>query len=78
MLRLVRGLRASALLYVGDDLTDEFGFRAELPVPFVSVRVGHPRKSAAAFYVRSQGEVDLPAGSAARTTWRGRESGGQG
>jgi trehalose 6-phosphate phosphatase len=55
--KLQRKERAECTLFVGDDVTDEDAF--ELKVPgFIGVRVGRASRSAAAYYVRDQGEID--------------------
>ncbi|HSM93040.1 MAG TPA: trehalose-phosphatase, partial [Anaeromyxobacteraceae bacterium] len=56
--RLVAESGCERVLFVGDDVTDEAGFRARLPVPSVMVRVGRSRESAAAWYLRSRADVD--------------------
>jgi trehalose-6-phosphatase len=43
-------------LYVGDDSTDESAFRS--PLVTVGVRVGRTSRSAAAWYVTGQGEIE--------------------
>ena len=56
--RLVAESGCERVLFVGDDVTDEAGFRARLPVPAVMVRVGRSRESAAAYYVQRRPDVD--------------------
>lgn len=46
-------------LYVGDDVTDEDVFRLDQPGRLLCIRVGPSRKSAAAWYLRDQREIDL-------------------
>ena len=55
--RLERELHPSTVLFVGDDLTDEDAFGARLHVPFLGIRVGRGRPSAAHACLESQGEV---------------------
>lgn len=47
-----------AILYVGDDETDEDAFRLDRPGRQLSIRVGRKRSSAAPFYIRNQAEID--------------------
>jgi trehalose 6-phosphate phosphatase len=54
---LARRHRARALLYVGDDVTDEDAFALDAP-GLVGVRVGRARRSAAEYFLRAQPEVD--------------------
>ena len=51
-------LRCVKALYVGDDETDEDAFAAGRKGRLLAIRVGRRRGSAAAFYLRGQGEVD--------------------
>jgi trehalose 6-phosphate phosphatase len=51
-------LRCEAAVYVGDDETDEDVFALGRPERLLGVRVGRKRGSAAAFYVRTQADVD--------------------
>lgn len=55
--RLVREAAGETVLYVGDDTTDEDAFVALAPLDGVTVRVGRSPATAAAFGLRSQGEV---------------------
>ena len=55
--RLARDCRASGVLFIGDDITDEDAFRAKIG-HLVSIRVGKKRDSAARFYIRSQSEIN--------------------
>ena len=58
--RLREAARCEAVLYLGDDRTDEDVFRrARGPTPLLTIRVGKSKDSAAEYYVRSQREVDL-------------------
>jgi trehalose 6-phosphate phosphatase len=50
-------LGASSVLFIGDDETDEAGFRLPWPT-LVPVRVGFKRGSAARFYLRDQADID--------------------
>jgi trehalose-6-phosphatase len=45
-------------LYVGDDITDEDVFELDPPGRLLSIRVGQTRRSAAAYYLRDQREID--------------------
>ncbi len=56
--RLAAASGAARVLFVGDDVTDELAFRARLPVPAVTVRVGPVPRSAARYHVRRRGDVD--------------------
>jgi len=56
--RLARRSRAARVLFVGDDVTDEAAFAANLPVPFLPVRVGRARDSAARYCVENRAGVD--------------------
>ena len=56
--RLVAESGCERVLFVGDDVTDEAGFRARLRVPAVMVRVGRTRESAASWFVQRRGDVD--------------------
>jgi trehalose 6-phosphate phosphatase len=49
---------ADAALYVGDDITDEDVFELDQPGRLLSIRVGQTRRSAAAYYLRDQREID--------------------
>lgn len=49
---------ADTALYVGDDITDEDVFELDQPGRLLSIRVGQARRSAAAYYLRDQGEID--------------------
>jgi trehalose 6-phosphate phosphatase len=48
-----------AAIYVGDDMTDEDVFDLERTGSLLAVRVGRSKRSAAEFYLRSQGEIDV-------------------
>lgn len=56
--RLVAESGCERVLFVGDDVTDEAGFRARLSVPSVMVRVGRTKGSAAPFFLRRRADVD--------------------
>ncbi len=45
-------------LYVGDDVTDEDVFALDQPGRLLTIRVGASRRSQAAYYIRSQAEID--------------------
>jgi trehalose 6-phosphate phosphatase len=49
---------ADTALYVGDDLTDEDVFEIDQPGRLLTVRVGESGSSAAAYFLRSQREMD--------------------
>lgn len=53
-----RMLGAQAAVYVGDDETDELAFSRRATRRLLTIRVGRNRASRAAYYVRSQQEVD--------------------
>lgn len=50
--------QADTALYVGDDVTDEDVFKLDQPGRLFTVRVGESRTSAAAYFLRGQGEID--------------------
>lgn len=50
--------RADTALYVGDDVTDEDVFRIDEPGRLLTVRVGRSSKSAAAYFLKTQLEID--------------------
>ncbi|MFO0726008.1 MAG: trehalose-phosphatase [Myxococcota bacterium] len=58
LLRLRRLEKADVAVYVGDDVTDEDVFELEQPGRLVSVRVGRSSTSAAAYYLKTQREID--------------------
>jgi trehalose 6-phosphate phosphatase len=49
---------ADTAIYVGDDATDEDVFQLDQPGRLLSVRVGRTEGSAAAYYLRSQRDID--------------------
>lgn len=53
---LLRRTKTRGVLYVGDDDSDEQVFRGA-PPHWITVRVGHPHRSAARFYLRTAGEM---------------------
>lgn len=53
---LVKHLRKSITLFIGDDVTDESAFNAMTPDD-VSIRVGRLKSSKALYYLKNQGEV---------------------
>jgi trehalose 6-phosphate phosphatase len=55
--QLRRKERAQFTLFVGDDITDEDAFALDEP-GFAGVRVGRSQRSAAAYYLRDQREID--------------------
>jgi trehalose 6-phosphate phosphatase len=50
--------RADIAIYVGDDATDEDVFRIDQPGRLLGIRIGEAQNSAAAYFLRSQREVD--------------------
>ncbi|HVV82170.1 MAG TPA: trehalose-phosphatase [Kofleriaceae bacterium] len=68
--RLARAARARAVLYVGDDVTDEDVFARADGHRLIGVRVGRAARSRAGWYLRDQREIDqlLAALAALRTT----------
>ena len=50
--------KADTALYVGDDVTDEDVFKLDQPGRLVSVRVGKSSSSAAAWFLKDQGDID--------------------
>jgi trehalose 6-phosphate phosphatase len=58
LLRLRSKEGADTAIYVGDDATDEDVFQLDQPGRLLSVRVGRAESSAAAYYLRSQREID--------------------
>jgi trehalose 6-phosphate phosphatase len=50
--------RCATAIYVGDDETDEDVFALRQPGRLLTIRVGPRRRSAAAYYIRSQKEID--------------------
>ncbi len=57
--RLVGLAGATRVLFVGDDVTDEAAFGADLGVPAVMVRVGHQPGSRAGLWLQRRADVDL-------------------
>ena len=51
-------LGCNAAVYVGDDETDEDIFALDRPGQLLTIRVGRKRESSAAYYIRSQAEID--------------------
>jgi trehalose 6-phosphate phosphatase len=47
-----------AVIYVGDDETDEDVFRLARPAQLLSIRIGRKQTSAARYYIRDQSEID--------------------
>lgn len=58
LLRLRAEEEADTAIYVGDDATDEDVFEIDQPGRLMSVRIGRANSSSAAYYVRSQWEID--------------------
>lgn len=50
--------KADTALYVGDDFTDEDVFELDQPGRVLTIRVGSSRTSAAAYFLRTQAEMD--------------------
>lgn len=55
---LAQVMEAPRVIYLGDDATDEDAYRASLGCPFLSVRVGHYRKSSAKYFLKPQRQID--------------------
>lgn len=53
-----RGHGCDTAIYVGDDETDEDVFGLEQPGRLLAIRVGAKRSSQAAYFIRSQNEID--------------------
>jgi trehalose 6-phosphate phosphatase len=51
-------LRCDTAIYLGDDETDEDVFALDQPGQLLTVRVGRKRSSSAAYYIRTQAEID--------------------
>jgi len=51
-------MSADLAMFVGDDVTDEDVFRLDQPGRLLTVRVESSRTSAAAYFLRNQGEMD--------------------
>jgi trehalose 6-phosphate phosphatase len=51
-------LGCEAAIYVGDDETDEDAFGMGQPGRLLTIRVGERRRSAAAYFLRNQAEID--------------------
>jgi trehalose 6-phosphate phosphatase len=58
LLELRARSRSDVALFVGDDVTDEDVFELDQPGRLLSIRVGRSATSAAAYYLKSQGEID--------------------
>ena len=56
--RLVGLAQATRVLFVGDDVTDEAAFGAELDVPAVMIKVGRSTRTQAGSWLRRRSEVD--------------------
>jgi trehalose 6-phosphate phosphatase len=52
-------LACDTAVYVGDDETDEDVFALDRPGRLLAIRVGRKRGSSAAYYIRTQAEIDL-------------------
>jgi len=50
--------RADVAFYVGDDVTDEDVFRLDQPGRLITLRIGESRTSSAAYFLRSQRDID--------------------
>lgn len=64
--RLCSMFRSEAVIYVGDDVTDEFAFRRTDVSEMLAIRVGAKRGSRAAYYLRDQREIDALLGQLLR------------
>lgn len=58
LIRLRALEKADTAIYVGDDSTDEDVFELDQPGRLLSIRVGRSDSSAAAYFLRDQGEMD--------------------
>lgn len=58
LLRLRENEGADTAIYVGDDATDEDVFQLDQPGRLLSVRIGRSEASAAAYYLRTQRDID--------------------
>lgn len=58
LLTLLQAEGTDKALYVGDDYTDEDVFETEQPKRLFTVRIGRSRSTAAAYFLRHQGEMD--------------------
>ncbi len=58
ILEIRRQLGCEAILYVGDDVTDEDVFALRAPGRILAIRVGRRARSLASFYLRSQAQID--------------------
>jgi trehalose 6-phosphate phosphatase len=58
LLRLRANEGADTAIYVGDDATDEDVFQLDQPGRLLSIRVGRAEASAAAYYLRTQRDID--------------------
>jgi trehalose 6-phosphate phosphatase len=58
LVRLRAEQGADTAVYVGDDATDEDVFELDQPGRLLSIRIGRSGKSAAAYYLRDQREID--------------------
>ena len=59
LLRLVRLAGAERVVFVGDDVTDEAAFGAEVGIPALMVRVGRSRTTRAAHWLERRADVDV-------------------
>ena len=55
---IARARRATHVLFVGDDVTDEAAFRTAVAPHYVTVRVGRGAQSAASYSLGSQAGID--------------------
>lgn len=51
-------LACDAIIYIGDDDTDEDAFRSATPDRLLAIRIGAKRRSRAHHWLKSQAEVD--------------------
>lgn len=58
LMRAMRELHRSSVIYVGDDVTDESVFKLSDESEILGIRVGHQRRSAASLYIRKQSDID--------------------
>lgn len=55
---IARERRVTSALFVGDDVTDEAAFRADVAPRYMTVRVGRSTGSAAGYFLNNQSEID--------------------
>ncbi len=58
VLKLRQHLQRSQVIFVGDDVTDEYAFRLRAKSWLLCIRVGQLRGSAAPWFIRQQSDID--------------------